>query len=154
MVLWGIRKRGCGKLIKTATKLEKVLQMQRKSKLHHTIPKQHGPTSLTIIDSDKQNDINEDFQRQYENLYFPYLDKATEHNVALELTISHLSSTLLLLDSCMASKRAPPGRNQESVRTLHEHCGLIHHTAKGDTGQTIHQSWNPPLPPLSPTLHI
>lgn len=93
--------------------------MQRKSKLHHTIPKQHGPTSLTIIDSDKQNDINEDFQRQYENLYFPYLDKAIEHNnVALELTISHLSSTLLLLDSCMASKRAPwkkPGKRTNTA---------------------------------------
>jgi len=109
------KERGCGKLIKTATKLEKALQMQRKSKLHHTIPQQHGPTSLTIIDSDKQNDIN---QRQYENLYFPYLDKAIEHNnVALELTTSHLSYTLLLLDSCMASKRAPWKKPGERTNT-------------------------------------
>ena len=54
-------KRNVGKLVKTATGLEKVLQTQHKSKLHHTIPKQHTPTSLTIIDPDKQNDINTDF---------------------------------------------------------------------------------------------
>ena len=61
MCFFEVYEKECGKLVKTATRLEKVLQTQHKSKLHHTIPKQHTPTSLTIIDPDKQNDINTDF---------------------------------------------------------------------------------------------
>ena len=41
--------------------MEKSTANTTKSKLHHTIPKQHRPTSLTIIDPDKQDDINTDF---------------------------------------------------------------------------------------------
>jgi len=93
-------------LASTIAKLENILNRQEKIGTHHTFPKQHKTPPLEIINPDSANDTTANFHKEYETLFFSYLDKTILHTH--EITKSRLSVALLALDTTLCGRPESP----------------------------------------------
>lgn len=74
----------------TRNRIAKILHHQNNIKMSKTIPKQYRPpSSLTVIPTNTE--LQEDFNKQLQDLFFQHLDKVILHNtIALELENARL----------------------------------------------------------------
>ena len=74
--------------------LESTLKYQQNIRMHHTVPRHHRPRPLRIMLPLEANDLNTKFQRQYEDIFFPYLNEVILRNtIALETAKAKLNIT-------------------------------------------------------------
>ena len=99
----------CANYIK---ELEYTLKHQTNIRTHRTIPKQNRPRPLRIMPTE---DLNESFQKQYEDIFFPYLNKVILHNtIALETAKAKQASILRHIESQLCQREDNPGDIREA----------------------------------------
>ena len=105
----------CANYIK---ELENTLKHQTKIRTHRTIPKQNRPRPLKVMPTE---DLNKSFQKQYEDIFFPYLNKVILHNtIALETAKAKRASILRHIESQLCQRKDNPGDIREAYHRFLE----------------------------------
>ena len=82
--------------------LENVLQLQLKMQVHHTIPKQFKPACQLQILHPNKNSIQTTFSEDFENIFFPYLNKAIATNtITMEIQKAKLHDVITTTESLL-----------------------------------------------------
>ena len=107
---------------------KKTLQHQQSTHTHKTIPKQRLPILPTVLDKAAQTELTKDFNKQYEKLYFSFLDRViTQNAITLEHTKQKLDNIVTATEQYLCSLSIP----QTTLQNFHSHflsqCKLSTH---------------------------